>query len=163
MNARRTLAWTGVAALIGVGVARADFEVLLREGGTMIVQSYEVSGDKLVAYRGAGKVEFALSRVMNVRDRAIDQAAEAEARRPAPAHEPPHWAPPAPRAAVSIVTSADARAREAELSRAIALAYRDLHFAEYRHDAKDTIEKRKAEIAKLEAERSSLKKDFGAY
>jgi hypothetical protein len=164
MNPRRAIAaWAGVIALIGVEAARADFEVLLREGGTMIVDSYEVSGDKLVAYRGSGKVEFALSRVMNVRDRAIDQAAEAEARKPAPSREPPHWMPPAPRSAGSIVTAEDARAREAELSRAIALAYRDLHFAEYRNDPKDALEKRKAEITNLEAERSSLKSKTGGY
>ncbi len=164
MEARRVITvWTGVLALCVATVARADFEVLLREGGTMVVESYEISGDKLVAYRGSGKVEIALSRVMNVRDRAIDQAAEAEAKRPAPAHEPPHWAPPAPRSAVSIVTSEDAKAREAELSRAIALGYRDLHFAEYRHDPKDAIEKRKAEISKLEAERSALKLNGAGY
>jgi hypothetical protein len=164
MNVRQTIAaWTGVITLFAVGAARADFEVLLRDGGTMIVQSYQISDDKLVAYRSSGKVEIALSRVMNVRDLAIDQDAEAEAHEPAPSREPPHWTPPAPRAAVSIVTPEDARARDAELSRAIALGYRELHFAEYRHDAKDAIEKRKAEIAKLEAERNSLKKDRGAY
>ena len=160
MDARRTLAaWIATVALLGVSAAHADYEILLRDGGTLTVESYEISGDKLVAYRSSGKMEIGLARVMNVRDRAIDHAAEVEAENPARPAEPPRWAPPAARAAVSLVTPDDFRAREAELSRAIALAYRDLQFAQYRHDPKDAIEKRKAEIAKLEAERSSLKND----
>jgi len=148
----------GVLTLFGGGTARADFEILLRDGGNMIVDKYEVSGEKLVAYKGTGKVEFPLSQVVNVRDRGIDEAAAAEAQKPVKRAEPPQWAPVAPRPASSTLTPEDARARDGELSRAIAIAYRDLRFAEYRGEAKDALQKRKEDIAKLEAERSSLKK-----
>ena len=35
----------GALACMGAATARADFEILLREGGTMIVRSYRIEND----------------------------------------------------------------------------------------------------------------------
>jgi hypothetical protein len=140
--------------------AHADFEILLREGGTMIVRSYRIENDKLIAYKPSGTVEILFSRVVNVRALGADDLAPARAK-PAPVEAAAPSAPPAPRSPV--LTQADASARESELTRAIIIAHRDLLFAENRGEAKAAIDKRKTEITRLEAERASVRKVLNGH
>jgi hypothetical protein len=145
---------------MGAATARADFEILLREGGTMIVRSYRIENDKLIAYKPSGTVEILFSRVVNVRALGADDLAPAPAKSaPVEAAAPP--APPAPRSPV--LTQADATARESELTRAIIVAHRDLVFADNRGEAKAAIDKRKNEITRLEAERASVRKVLNGH
>jgi hypothetical protein len=155
----------GVLACIGAATARADFEILLREGGTMIVRSYRIENDKLIAYKPSGTVEILFSRVVNVRALGADDLAPAPAKsasaKPAPVEAAAPSAPPAPRS--PILTQADASARESELTRAIIIAHRDLVFAENRGETKTAIDKRKNEITRLEAERASVRKVLNGH
>jgi len=150
----------GVLACMGAVTARADFEILLREGGTMIVRSYRIDNDKLIAYKPSGTVEILFSRVVNVRALGADDVAAAPAK-PATVAAPQTAPPLAPRSPV--LTQADASARESELTRDIIVAHRDLVFAENRGEAKAAIDKRKNEITRLEAERASVRKVLGGH
>jgi hypothetical protein len=138
---RTALAAFVLAASLGAGAARADFQIMLREGATIVVESYRVEGGKLIGYRPSGTVEVAFSRVVNVKDLGSAQQPEA-------AH-----APQAPRE-MPAAAHDPASDRQRELDRAIIIAYRDLATAQYRGDSKESIERRKAEIARLEAQRS---------
>jgi hypothetical protein len=150
---RRGLFACGALAWLAAAPAHADFEILLREGGTMIVRSYRIENDKLIAYKPSGTIEILFSRVVNVRDLAADGVSAPAKPRPAEAPRPEPLAP-----GQSVVTQADASARESELTRSIIVAHRDLLFAENRGESKDAIAKRKNEIARLEAERASARK-----
>jgi hypothetical protein len=149
-----TLAWLVAAP------AFADYELSLREGGTMTVHSYRIEGDKMIAYKPSGSVEILFSRVVNVRDLGVTDVPAAPAK-PAHAEAPPASSAVAPSS--SFLTQADATARESELTRAIIIARRDLLFAENRGEAKGAIEKRKSEIARLEAERALVHKVLGGH
>ena len=149
-----------VLAWMGAATAQADFEILLREGGTMIVRSYRIENNKLIAYKPSGTVEILFSRVVNVRALGADDLAPAPAK-PAPVEAAAPPDPPAPRSPV--LTQADARARESELTRAIIVAHRDLVFADNRGEAKAAIDKRKNEITRLEAERASVRKVLNGH
>ncbi|MBI2964194.1 MAG: hypothetical protein HYY35_10605 [Deltaproteobacteria bacterium] len=150
---KRSLLAAAVAWLIvSTPAAHADFEISLREGQTVIAKSYRFEGDKLIAYQPAGEVQIDRARIVNIRDRGADPP-------PHPARAPravdaPARAPQTVSADAKAAT--DPEARERQLSRAIILAYRDLMFAQNRGESKEEIEKRKAEIKKLEAERASL-------
>jgi hypothetical protein len=146
--------------LLVAAPAFADYELSLREGGTMTVQSYRIERDKLIAYKPSGNVEILFSRVVNVRDLGVTDVPAAPAK-PAHAEAPPPSSAVAPGS--PILTQADATARESELTRAIIIAHRDLLFAENRGEAKSAIEKRKSEIARLEAERASVRKVLGGH
>lgn len=140
--------------------ARADFEISLREGGTVLAQSYRIEGDKIVAHKPSGDLEIDRARVVNIRDRGADGPAAAA--KP-PAVDAPARLAPATRALVlppssSTVTPQDASAREGEITRAIILANRDLLFAQNRGEGKQDLDRRRAEIKKLEAERASVRK-----
>ena len=126
----------------------------------MIVRSYRIENDKLIAYKPSGTVEILFSRVVNVRDLGADDLAPAPAK-PAPVEAAASPAPPAPRSPV--LTQADASARESEFTRAIIVAHRDLLFAENRSEVKTAIDKRKNEITRLEAERASVRKVLNGH
>ena len=145
----------GLLGLLAAVPAHADFEISLREGGTMIVKSYQIDGDKLVAYRASGTVEIAFSRVVNVRDLRFDAAAAP--RSTAPQASAPSL-PASTASSPAMLSQDDAGKRDDELTRAIILARRDLSAAQYRGDAKDAIGRRKAQIARLEAERAAVHK-----
>ena len=156
------------AALCGslvAGLARADSEITLREGGTLVAKSYRIDGDAIVVYRAAGEIRLQRSRVTNIRDLGATPAAARERRPAAPAIVPPDAAaspmPAAP--SHSIVTTEDAAARDREVARASILAHRALLFAENRGEGAKEIERRKAAIAELETERASLRKRLEAH
>lgn len=136
--------------------ARSDFEISLREGGTVLAQSYRIEGDKLVAYKPSGEVQIDRARVVNIRDRGANPVIR-PARAAAPAEASPKEAgATVATAATPSQAAVDPAARERELSRAVIIGYRDLMFARNRGENKEEIEKRKAEIKKLETERASL-------
>ncbi len=138
--------------------AHADFEISLREGQTVIVQSYRFEGDKLIAYQPAGEVQIDRARIVNIRDRGaapLTQPAREARTAAAPAESPKTTSAPAPASATAAL---DPEARERRLSRAIILGYRDLMFAQNRGENKEDLAKRKADVEKLEAERATLRK-----
>jgi glycine/D-amino acid oxidase-like deaminating enzyme len=162
MRAGRTLALSvALFSSIGAPPGHADFEILLREGETVIAYSYHVEGDKLIAHQPAGSIEINFARVVNVRDRGndrpVDPAASRREPKPAGAVEVAPTISAAPPYS-PILTPSDARVRERELTRAIIVAYRDLLFAENRGETAADVERRRAHIAELEAERSSARK-----
>ena len=159
------------AGLAASPPARADFRIVLRDGGVMVAESYQVRGEKLLVYRSTGMVEIDRARVESIReDASEDQAASPLRARPeAPAdsprqasvgHGPAAAAGAAPSAAVS---PEDTSAGERQLTRQIILANRDLLFAENRGEDKAAIEKRKKEITRLEGERKELHKQTTSH
>ena len=156
---RRNAMACGLLIALAAGSARADFEIALREGGTLVAKSYEFVGDALVVHQPAGEVRILRSRVTNIRD--LGEAPQAPpAKPPAPAAVAPDAAaspmpPPPPH---SILTAEDAAERDRVVVRASILARRALLFAENRGEASPDLERRKMAVQKLDAERASLKK-----
>lgn len=162
---RRVLIAAAFFGTLFAGVARGDSEITLREGGTLVAKSYRIDGDAIVVYRAAGEIRLQRSRVTNIRELGVAPVAARQQRTTAPAITPPDAAAspmPAP-PPHSIVTAEDAAARDREVARASILAYRALLFAENRGDGTAEIQRRKATIAELEAERASLRKRVEAH
>ncbi|MGH7899597.1 MAG: hypothetical protein ACREQQ_16710 [Candidatus Binatia bacterium] len=155
-----------LAASAPTSPALADFDIVLRDGGKMIADSYQVDGEKLIVYSSNGMLEIERGRIQSVRERASgDRSAAArsdEASGDGAAPRSPIAADtrtaPEPISAAAPVSLADTSARERELSRQIIIANRDLLFAHNRGDDAESIQKRKREIARLENERKELGK-----
>jgi hypothetical protein len=146
---------------LAVTVARADFAISLREGTTVIAKSYRIDGDKIVAYTVSGEVQLESSRVVNIRNRGPDgpaapTAPAAAVRRAGTAERSRAAVPTSP-----FLTFDEAQARDRDLARALIIAHRDLLFAENRGEGKEELDKRRAEIKKLETERGSVRKVLG--
>jgi hypothetical protein len=158
----RAILWPTLLLPLSVTVARADFAISLREGTTVIAKSYRIDGDKVVAYTVSGEVQLESSRVVNIRDRGADGPNAAA--KPTPLAKSLHGAE-TPRATTpttsAFLTFDEARARDRELALALIIANRDLLFAENRGEGKEELDKRRAEIKKLEIERGAVGKVLG--
>lgn len=159
MTKKRAIFWAALLLPLAAPAARADFAISLREGTTVVAKSYRVEGDQVIAYTVSGEVRIDGSRVVNIRDRGtagppVPAAPEAAA----PASEKtPSLAPPTS----PFLTVSEARARDRELVRALILANRDLLFAENRGESPRELERRRAEIKKLETERRRVRGFLG--
>lgn len=157
-------------ALCALSTVAADayVEIELDTGGVVLADSYVEKEGKLILYRPAGELEVELKAVKAIREKAGElPSGEPSSPPPEPA-EPAQPAPPAaPKeesAEVPVPTPApgvDLVKLEAEVTRKLILANRDLLFAQNRGDEKKSIEKRRDEIKRLQKQREDLRKRLG--
>lgn len=162
MTRGRPILCAALLLSLSVTAARADFAISLREGTTVIAKSYRIDGDKVVAYTVSGEVRLEISRVVNIRDRGADgpTAKPAASAQSLDRAEPPRATAPT---TSPFLTFDEARARDRALARALIIANRDLLFAENRGEGKEELDKRRAEIKKLEIERGAVRKVLGPH